>query len=306
MVLGVVTGTQIHLAIVAHRADFAVHSVNKMHLLLLAKALAAQGMHVMDLTPGDDEWKTRHATQIDEVVELTLFARSRAWYVWKLRHESRNTLKRLAGAVGVTRERVRAASQLGSGLLRLTPAKVIRRLRPRAAEYRVYRLALTGERAVNSTARINCISDLLQYPAKFDEKQAFLSTALARIEAGHSVYTVAEGGKLLHYGWMSLDEKTSFFTEVQERFEYPEVGAVLYDFWSLPAARGRGLYQSTLCRMLADAVKVPGIRYAYISCLASNAASRHVIEKVGFNHFASIHRTAGRRPSNTVVLAPET
>ncbi|HXS88469.1 MAG TPA: GNAT family N-acetyltransferase [Steroidobacteraceae bacterium] len=306
MVLGFVTGTQIHLAIVAHRADFAEHSVNKMHLLLLARALAGQGMQCMDLTPGDDEWKTRHATQIDHVVELTLFAQRRAWYVWKLRSETRNMLKRLAGSVGVTRETVRAALQLRSSLLRLTPAKIVRRLRPQAAEYRVYRLALTSEPGASSTARRNVASDLLQYPAQFDEKQAFLSTALARIEAGHNVYTVAEGGRLLHCGWMSLDEKASFFTEVQQSFEYPEVGAVLYDFWSLPAARGRGLYQSTLRRMLADAMRVPNIRYAYISCLASNAASRHVIEKMGFIHFASIHRTAGRRPSNTVVLAPET
>jgi CelD/BcsL family acetyltransferase involved in cellulose biosynthesis len=306
MVLGFVTGTQIHLAIVAHRADFAVHSVNKIHLLLLAKSLAQQGMQWLDLTPGDDDWKTRHATQVDFVCELTLFAQRRDWYMWKLRSEARSLLKRLAQRMGITREHVHAASQFRSSVLRITPAKVVTRLRPRAEEYRVYRLALTGRQSESSGARCNSVSDLLQYAAEFDAKQAFLSSALGRIEAGHRVYTAAEGGQLVHYGWMSLDEKTSFFTEVQERFEYPEIGAVLYDFWSLPAARGRGLYQATVRRMLADAAQMPDIRYAYISCLASNAASRHVIEKLGFSHFASIHRAAGHRPRNTVVLAPET
>ena len=66
------------------------------------------------------------------------------------------------------------------------------------------------------------------------------------------------------------------------------VGSVaLYDFYSHPDFRGRGLYRATISHMLQQAFADEAIEYAYISVLADNVPSRHVIEKVGFEYQGS-------------------
>jgi RimJ/RimL family protein N-acetyltransferase len=65
---------------------------------------------------------------------------------------------------------------------------------------------------------------------------------------------------------------------------------VLYDFFTHPRMRGRGLYQQALYQILHDAVETPGIKKVYIMVLADNAPSRHVIEKVGFTYECSLFR----------------
>ena len=83
--------------------------------------------------------------------------------------------------------------------------------------------------------------------------------------------------------------ESSFLSEVNQPWTPPEHAAVLYGFYTHPRFRGRGLYTSSLARMIRDAGTIPGVGEIYISVLADNAPSRRVIEKLGFVYERSFY-----------------
>ena len=147
--------------------------------------------------------------------------------------------------------------------------------------------------------RVDDLDDLVHFtPAtSWQSRQGFLTTALGRIERGERVYSARANGVLLHYGWLVREQSEAFFTEVGTKYRYPQPGAVLYDFYTHPDARGQGWYQRTLASMLRDldqeSAADGGPRVVYISVLADNKASRHVIEKLGFDYLESLIRVSG-------------
>ena len=95
---------------------------------------------------------------------------------------------------------------------------------------------------------------------------------------------------------LCVELSRAFFSEVGASYTYAEPGAVLYDLFTHPDARGQGRYQRTIATMLEDLDKKPsadeGPRLVYISVLADNAASRHVTEKLGFEYLESLNRVS--------------
>jgi RimJ/RimL family protein N-acetyltransferase len=65
--------------------------------------------------------------------------------------------------------------------------------------------------------------------------------------------------------------------------------AALFDFFTHPQARGKGLYQAAMQQMLHDASCIPNTSQVYISVMADNVASRHAIEKIGFKYKCSLY-----------------
>jgi GNAT superfamily N-acetyltransferase len=143
-------------------------------------------------------------------------------------------------------------------------------------------------------ANTDSLHDLLTYQP-FDShdhsRQAFLSGALSRIDAGVHPYTVVRDGVLVHYGWLTARTKQSFITEVQHAYDYPPNSAVMWDFYTRPSHRGQGLYSQSMKQILADASKIPGTDYIYIAVLADNVASRKAIERAGFQYHESLTKT---------------
>jgi GNAT superfamily N-acetyltransferase len=138
--------------------------------------------------------------------------------------------------------------------------------------------------------RHDALEELLGYePAEaWQSRQGFLSTALTRIENGLHVYTCTENGRLVHYGWLIERQERSFVSEVRQEYVLPPNSASLFDFYTFPRARGRGLYTLCLRTMLRDAARIPGTEKIIIAVLADNGPSRHVIEKVGFVYECSL------------------
>ena len=165
---------------------------------------------------------------------------------------TRRTLA-LAGAV---KDRIRAFLRRN---WRRAPVSAARRARAWLAEdveYRIYRLA-ADEVPPCDEPRLarDRLEDLLAYRSRTRDRtlERFLRSALQRLEQGSHCYTRVENGLLLHHGWLVERQAKSHFTEVDATFEYPPGSAVLYDFYSDPDARGRGLYQAALRQMTADA-----------------------------------------------------
>ena len=289
---GLGSGHTVHLGMLLHTPFLAAHSPGKLHLLQLGQHLLAQGQAVLDLTPGADPWKERFANAHDPVAEATLY-RSR-WQCAQVLVRDRIAAwaKRWVQRFGLRPAEVRAA---WVRLRRLRLGALLRRLRQlihSQREMRVYRCtrAQAWAGAADSRVQRNALSALLCFaPTEpWQSRDAFLSGALQRLENGEAVYTVCLQGQLAHRGWM-VRQTQSFLGEVGQTWTFPPHSVALYDFYTPPHWRGQGLYRATIAHMLQDAFADTSLHYAYITVLADNAASRHVIESMGFAYQGSGH-----------------
>jgi CelD/BcsL family acetyltransferase involved in cellulose biosynthesis/ribosomal protein S18 acetylase RimI-like enzyme len=294
--VGMCSNKEAHLGLLAHNPFLAKHSPGKFHLLFLAQMLREEGYAQLDLTPGDNPYKEGFANDGDEVHTLTFFF---------------SPGQRTTAAV---RERVLGAVKRGIRTCRIEPARVqslvnkLKIRRPvgaplrlfrsarqwigRHCEMRIYSFEAARVADFNESPGIrrDVLEDLLDYQAAEpgESRQAFLSTALARIEDGFHVYTYARNSCLQHYGWLAERQEKLVFGEGEQEFRLPAQSAYLFDFHTSPRARGRGFFTLSLQTMLQDAARVPGTEKIFLSVLADNSPARHVIEKVGFMHECSV------------------
>jgi RimJ/RimL family protein N-acetyltransferase len=136
--------------------------------------------------------------------------------------------------------------------------------------------------------------DDLEYYERTDKYQptpeVYRKMALERKTQGFHLYTFVQERRLLHYGWLIERQTRGEDDWVQQAYFPPPDTSVLFDHFTHPSARGRGLYFQALCRLLHDARDLAGARQAYVTVFGSNAPSRHVIEKVGFHHEGSLYK----------------
>ncbi len=283
------------VGVFAHTPFLARHSPGKFILLLAEQALSEEGATEVDLTPGGD-WKWRFANGKKTVGELTFFLNQTAYRKTLYKEKAEQAAKSLLAVVGMTPGSARNAVNL---LKSLSVSRVVNKLKSISAgrqtrEFRVY--AFPAEKAAalsppDCSFNTDSMDDFLQFQPteSWHTRQAFLGSVIGRFESGVKGYSFAKDGVLLHSGWLVPRQKESFFDEVGQRYVYPDNCSVLFDFYTHPSARGQGLYQASLTRMLIDSAHIQGTQQIYISVLADNAPSRHVIEKVGFEYIESVY-----------------
>lgn len=280
----------VHLGMLFYSPFLAEHSPGKLHIMELSEQLLLDNKTVLDLTPGGDAWKDRFANAHDEVAEVILYPSSLA----RQRADAMDLIlqlgRRCASAAGVSPTQLKA---FAARLQRIRASSVVRKLRRWVTtdrEFRVYRATrnLSAMQQHDERVRRNCLPDLLSFePGEtWQTRDAFLSNSLSRVESGSIAYTVDIDGRLAHVGWMAYGTK-SYMTEVGQSMTFPPGSVALYDFYSHPDFRGRGLYRATISHILLDAFANEANEYAYISVLADNAPSRHVIETMGFEYQGS-------------------
>lgn len=299
--LGPIDKTYVSLGVITHSPFAARQSPGKLLLYLLAERLGEQGHRVFDLTPGDN-YKARFASEEDRVPSVTLY-----FSPWRhFRHRSVRQAARVLNHVGAMAgvDARAAADRLRPRIRRLVraakrPDRAGQALLRRASrwvhdegEFRIYRM--TREQALSlevegAKMKVNSIADLLQYtPASEGDapKADFLRESLRRLENGQTVFTHADSGRLLHYGWIipCTEEAGS---EYGHRYAFAEPAAVLWNGYTHPAARGRGLHQASL-RARASFIATEQLAPNIISGVrANNGPSRHNNEKLGFEHVGS-------------------
>lgn len=303
--VGLYSRDTVLLGIITHSPFFAEHSPGKLLLLMLGAELAEQGVPIFDLTPGG-EYKERFATHHDEVHVLTVFFNRRRYLRYKAERQVISAGKQILESVGMSRARafgLFAAARDGwqRTPMASVPGKLagrVRRLVRHTAEFRVYEM--DAERIADlprpSAMKRDDIDDILAYqPAEAWQLVvgAFMREALARLQEGCHIYTHVRDGKLLHYGWLIERQEKSTLTEVGQDYYPPPDAALLFDYYSRPEARGKGLYRASLCQMLHDAALIPGTRRVLIAVLADNGPSRHTIEKIGFSYLYSFFKKTG-------------
>ena len=288
---GAISGPMVHLGLLISSPFCAEHSPGKIHIMQLSEQLLKDGHAVLDLTPGGDAWKERFANAHDEVAEATVYRSAMERRRYDALARIAQLGKRALAVASITPDQVRAAM---ATLQRAKPAAVARKLgkwRGERRELRVYRAdrTLAGKFDFDQRVRCNAIPHLLAFEPgeSWQTRDAFLSIALARIEQGGSAFTVSVDGRLAHSGWLGINQSTSYMSEVQQTMSFPPNSVVLYDFYSHPDFRGAGLYRATIGHMLKTAFGAEDAEYAYISVLADNGPSRHVIESMDFAYQGS-------------------
>ena len=294
--IGACSNREVQLGIIAHSPFLARHSPGKFHILFLAQMLMREGYEQLDLTPGGDSYKDRFANAEDEVHTLAVYPshrqrwkadllagiKAKAGAMLKKARVSPSRLKGLAAKLARTRIRGAAGS-----LVRNTRAWIACR---RELRFYSFDAGRAHEIEAAGPVRRDSLEDLLLYqPAEaWLPREKLLSESLRRIEDGYHVYSLVEDRRLLHFGWLIERQTKSVAAEVHQEHEFPPDSAVLFGFYTVPDARGRGLYRRSLRTILRDAAAIPGTKKVFISVLADNAPSRHVIEKVGFTYEGSL------------------
>ncbi len=310
-------GDEVLLGMSAHSPFLSQFSPSKFHIKFLGKQLCEENVTFFDLTPGG-EYKESHATIYEDAHILTVFF-SRNNY---LRHASKRKLVkfglRVIKALGIDRDTF--LSRLRKIMWKLKKLRVstltntiFRGIKTRLYDEREFRIYSLDAEDIGLTSSVelmnrNCIDDLLMYdPVESWQPtpSEFHRHAIDRFTQNLSVYTFSENGKLLHYGWLVERQDKSFLSEVGQYFYPLPNSALLFDYYSHPGARGRGLYQSSLRQMLRDAARIPNTERIYIGVLADNGPSRHVIEKAGFKYQYSFFKRVRLGTVQTWSTAPD-
>ena len=293
--LGMLSPGMAHIGILAHSPFFARHSPGKLHVMFLARQLVSEGTALLDLTPGDDPWKARSASMYDRVRRLTIFSSVSELNLSQRRARLKSKVKSVVTSAGVSPERARAfvaalKEKSAPELMRAASRRAVSAL-PRTVELRAYSMALpplvpTADRP----AKRDSVEDLLLFhpgPETLPVAE-FYRVALSRLEQGHHCYTIVQHGRLVHFGWLTEHQNRGMLEEVHQLFTYPPESVALYDFFTDPEFRGKGLYRRTMAQMLSDAAQ-SGHKRAFIFVVADNHPSRRAIEKAGFTYELSLY-----------------
>ena len=271
-------------------------------MLMLGEDLASTDYENFDLSPGSG-YKERFATRIEKCDSLTIFFSKSDFARYKTRRKLVKTGQKGLEKFNVTKTRAfKFADKLRHKLQRVKlqtiPRTILKNIARKIYESKECRMYSFDVSKVDSLENpnfmeVDSISDLLDYaPAEGwqDTRSQFHKKVLHNFENGIHSYTHSENGKLLHYGWMVERQETSRVTEVDQEFTLPPNTTVLFDYYTHPEARGKGLYQKSLIQGLHDAAKIPETKQVFIGVLANNLASRYSIEKLGFKYEGSLFK----------------
>ena len=137
------------------------------------------------------------------------------------------------------------------------------------------------------------VSRIESLPADFPLEEA---KVLQRWSEGHSLYGIIIGDALITYSWVS-DAGAAVGVLHSMVLKVPERSIYIWDCFTRPELRGRGLFQELL-RGIVE--RHPGIDIAYSAVDVNNAPSIRAMTKAGFR---PLFRYYGVKLFNRPVLA---
>ena len=128
-----------------------------------------------------------------------------------------------------------------------------------------------------------------------DSKRSFR----ARLSAATACYVVESGGRLLHSTWVT--SSGAWTRELRAYLRPPPGDAYVYESYTHPEARGRGLYPYVLRRIASHAAE-RGVATLWVAVEADNPASLRAVSKAGFRPVSKLQY--GRRWGRVAVQVP--
>jgi hypothetical protein len=137
----------------------------------------------------------------------------------------------------------------------------------------------------------DCFEDL-QYYERCERTQmlpeVYRHESMRRREWGWHLYTLVQNGRLVYHGWLVDRQARSEDLLLGQVFFPPTDASVIFDCFTHPAERLKGIYYRALCQMLHDARGIAQARQVCMAAYADNAVSSHVIQKIGFRYIGSM------------------
>ncbi len=293
--IGYVQGKEILYSINAHNPIYHKYSLGKLLLLRLTEKMLQEGFENFDLSPGSDGWKRDFSSGRTVAYQAFIHKNPTQKRLSLYRRQLGKLLKHNASKIGINLAKCLAVLRYLPRLCRSNWLKRAILLLIQKTKFSVYQLRKDNYSDVIDSQfefKRDDLGDLLQFQGGKgrSSKQQFLAEALRRLGNGEHLYTYAEKGHLLCYGWLVEQQKSAFFTEVDQQYSYDVEGAVLYDFYVVETARGRGIYTAIAKRMLLDIFSADIAEVVYVSWLSSNLASPKVFaNKLGFEFVESLY-----------------
>ena len=122
--------------------------------------------------------------------------------------------------------------------------------------------------SARSSEDVELLARLVRIPAEEIE---------GRLEAGNRPYLAYMGGEPAAYGWLATQR--GGIEELDFSFLVPPEHGYLWDFYTLPSWRKRGVYTHLLHAIIEQE---PSIKYFWIGHKSGNEVSRRGISRAGF------------------------
>jgi GNAT superfamily N-acetyltransferase len=110
----------------------------------------------------------------------------------------------------------------------------------------------------------------------------------ARLQKGHHIYSAFIAEKPVAYGWVA--ERTAGVREIQLSFTLSARDRYLWDFQTLPAWRGRGIYS----HFLQEIIRQEMAERFWILYQPGNDVAARSIERAGFHFLGELVLSEGR------------
>lgn len=298
--LGIASGKELQLGIIAHNPFLGAYSPGKLHVLFLAERLGEEGFKQLDLTPGGDAYKERFANAHDEVFTLTVHSSVRS----HLREQaSEATLRFGRRALKVFGTNPKAVKQqihrAGSLFNTEAPLQVFRSgSLNRGSEnrqlriYRLHKRDLTREEGIgrlNDPDRDN-LHHLLSYrPGSLRQgRKGFFSTALTRIESGAHFYTCLQNDCLLYCVWLSKVGEKACLPGLARESHCPAGSVLLFGFESFSAPDESGSATCFWRKALSAVADDFAAEWIYTSVSENDDTMIEMLDDLGFSDVASL------------------
>jgi GNAT superfamily N-acetyltransferase len=110
---------------------------------------------------------------------------------------------------------------------------------------------------------------------------------------GASCWIARSADRIEHASWVETD--AAWMGEAERLFVVPPGDAYIYESFTRPEVRGRGIYPAVLAA-IAERLGARGLARLWIAAEATNAPSLSAIQKAGFTHAFEIgvRRRLGR------------
>lgn len=285
-----------------------------------------RGIDEFDFSVGDEDYKSRYANCARTNYTARLFPTTSRARAFRLGQGVRECLRRWPRLESMLRwadsERKGLVATLRRGLSRHGAVGVGRRIFTNVFRASVYardevlvysidhRLPVTGRRLVRlpdgiviELGTLASLADLAgDYPDVFNT--ARLHDFRERLRRGDRLFIALDKQTVVHASWVGIRSEIVATHEsgADCKIVLDEPGAVIYDCWTAPFARGRSIYPAVLCELMERGLR--DCQSVWIYCLSGNDKSRRGIEKTGFRlSFRFIRTRFLRRGERSQVCA---
>jgi hypothetical protein len=281
---------QVLLCVIAHAPQFARHSPGKLHILLLGKELAREGVQAFDLSPGG-EYKERFASTHEPVHSI----RIHLGLVPAAIARSRQAARRVLQAAGVQPRQVRdlvnaVTGSSGRRRLRRRLASVMGGAKAEDAVLAYRRPSDLTEPESAPAASRDRLTDVVQFmaagsPDRLESGEA-LRRSLDRLEKGDHVFTLRSEDTLLASGWMAHREGAIRLGGLDLEVTAP--GPILYDLTSEGSPDTPDPRRTLLGTMLAAASVEASGKSLFAVVRKADASMQRALEALGFRKDPSL------------------